>query len=83
MTTGTTARSIRNHYTFRKDDTMFRIELRLADVQERHQRFRAIRDADRAAISSARSFRHQLGLSLVRLGRRIGGETMTAPAWQG
>ena len=83
MTTATTARSNRHHSTFRKDDTMFHIEQRLAEVQERHERFRVIRDADRAGTSSARSFRHQLGQSLVRLGRRIGGEATTAPAWQG
>ncbi len=83
MTTGTKTRSTRHHSTFRKDFDMFHIELRLAEVQERHERFRAIRDADRAAISSARSFRHRFGQSLVRLGRRVGGEAMTAPAWQG
>ena len=83
MTSITTARSTRHHPTFREDTNVFHIELRLAEVQERHRRFRAIRDADRATISSARSFRHQLGQSLVRLGRRVGGEAMTAPAWQG
>ena len=83
MTTGTTGRSNRQYTTFRKDDTMFHIEQRLAEVLERHERFRVIRDADRVGVSSARSFRHQLGQSLVRLGRRIGGEAMTAPAWQG
>ena len=83
MTTGTKARSNRQHTTFRKDDTMFHIEQRLAEVQERQGRFRSIRDADRVGDSSARSFRHRFGQSLVRLGRRIGGEAMTAPAWQG
>jgi hypothetical protein len=84
MTTGTTARSNRHDSTtFRKDDTMFAIELRLAEVQERHVRFRDGRDAERAASGSSRSLRHRFGQSLVRLGRRIGGEAMTAPAWQG
>lgn len=81
--TSITTRSTRHHSTFRKDDTMFHIELRLAEVEERHQRFRLARDADRTGLESARSFRHQLGQSLVRLGRRIGGDSMTAPAWQG
>jgi hypothetical protein len=62
---------------------MFHIELRLAEIEERHQRFRVIRDHERSGIRSARSFRHRFGESLVRLGRRVGGEAMTAPAWQG
>jgi hypothetical protein len=69
--------------TFRKDTTMNHIELRLAEVQERHARFRALRDADRSDRRAARSLRHRFGQSLVRLGRRIGGEAVTAPAWQG
>jgi hypothetical protein len=84
MTTGITASTNRHHTTtFRKDNDMFAIEQRLAEVQERHARFRAVRDADRAALGSARSLRHRFGQSLVRLGRRIGGEAVTAPAWQG
>ena len=83
MTSITTANSNRHHSTFRKDDDMLHIELRLAEVQERHERFRVHRDADRAVSGRAPSLRHQVGQSLVRLGRRIGGEAMTAPAWQG
>ena len=83
MTSITTANSNRHHSTFRKDDDMFHIELRLAEVQERHERFRIHRAAERAAFGQVRSLRHQLGQSLVRLGRRVGGEAMTAPAWQG
>ena len=62
---------------------MQHIELRLADVGERHSRFQADRDAERAAPGQARSsLRRQVGGSLVRLGRRVAGEPMTAPAWQ-
>ena len=62
---------------------MFHIELRLADVAERQALMRSIRDAERDGLRSNRSLRHQVGQSLVRLGRRIGGDAMTAPAWQG
>ncbi len=73
----------RQHHLFRKDLHMQHIELRLADVRERQARFRILRDADRAALSQARSIRHRLGESLVRLGRRVGGDALTSPAWQG
>ena len=62
---------------------MFHIELRLADVAERQALMRSIRDGEREGLLSNRSLRHQVGQSLVRLGRRIGGDAMTAPAWQG
>jgi hypothetical protein len=75
--------STRNHTAFRKDTEMVHIELRLAEIQERHERLRIHRAAERAAFAQARSLRHQLGQSLVRLGRRVGGDAMTAPAWQG
>ena len=78
------ARPIDTALTSRKERTMQHIELRLADAGERQQRFQADRDAERAALGQARSsLRRQLGRSLVRLGRRVGGESMTAPAWQG
>jgi hypothetical protein len=70
--------------TSRKERTMQHIELRLADTRERHLRFQADRDAERAALGQARSsLRRHVGRSLVRLGRRVGGESVTAPAWQG
>jgi len=70
--------------TSRKERTMQHIELRLADTRERQLRFQADRDAERTAPGQSRSsLRRQLGRSLVRLGRRVGGESMTAPAWQG
>ena len=82
MKSTTHAQSTRT--TSRKDRTMHSIELRLADVGERHQRFQADREAERAALGHARSsLRRQVGQSLVRLGQRVGGESPTAPAWQG
>ena len=70
--------------TSRKDRSMQYIELRLADTRERQLRFQADRDAERAALGQARSsLRRQVGGSLVRLGRRVAGESVTAPAWQG
>ena len=73
----------RHHHTLREDLHMSHIELRLADVQERQARYRTLRDADRAAIVRARSVRHRVGESIIRLGRRVGGDAITAPAWQG
>jgi len=84
MTSNEHTQSNRHHLTSRKDRTMQHIELRLADVGERQQRFQADREAERAAHGLARSsLRRQVGRSLVRLGRRVAGEPMTAPAWQG
>jgi hypothetical protein len=84
MTSNEHTGSNRHHLASRKDRTMQHIELRLADVGERQQRFQADRDAERAAPGHARSsLRRQVGRSLVRLGRRVAGDPMTAPAWQG
>jgi hypothetical protein len=59
------------------------IELRLADIGERQALLRSTRDAERDGLRPTRTLRHQLGQSLVRLGRRIGGDALTSPAWQG
>ena len=84
MTSTRQTQTARHHSTFRKDRTMFSIELRLADVGERQSRFQADRDAERSAVGRDRgSLRRQVGESIVRLGRRVGGDAMTAPAWQG
>jgi hypothetical protein len=84
MTSYEHTQSNRHPLTSRKERTMQHIELRLADTRERHLRFQADRDAERAALGQARSsLRRQVGRSLVRLGRRVGGESVTAPAWQG
>jgi hypothetical protein len=73
-----------NPLTFRKDTTeMHAFELRLAEAHERQALLRAIRDADRRAERSARSIRLRLGSSLIAMGRRIGGDAMNHPAWQG
>ena len=66
-----------------KDTHMQHIELRLADIGERQALLRSIREGDRAATRRAWSIRRSVGESLVRLGRRIGGDSATAPAWQG
>jgi len=84
MTSNEHTQSNRHHLTSRKDRSMQYIELRLADARERQLRFQADRDAERAAHGQARSsLRRHVGRSLVRLGRRVGGESVTAPAWQG
>jgi hypothetical protein len=78
------SQTARHHHTSRKEQPMQHIELRLADVGERQSRFQADRDAERSAFGRDRgSLRRQVGESLVRLGRRVGGDAMTAPAWQG
>ena len=73
----------RHHSTFRKDTHMQHIELRLADVGERQALYRSHREGDRVGILSTRAVRRRLGESLVQLVRRVGGDTATAPAWQG
>ena len=83
LTTKQRTHTHRQHHLFRKDLHMQHIELRLADVEERQLRFRVLRDADRAALAQARSVRHRIGESIIRLGRRVGGDAMTSPAWQG
>jgi hypothetical protein len=76
----------RHPHTSRKDLHMHHIELRLADVHERQALMRTIRHADRSSVVTGRSVRRRVGESLVRLGRRVGGDTgdaMARPAWQG
>ncbi len=84
MTSLRTDLDTRHHNTLlNKDTQMQHIELRLADIGERQALLRSIRESDRAAKGRAWSIRRSLGESLVRLGRRIGGDTVSAPAWQG
>jgi hypothetical protein len=84
MTSLRTAHDTRRHNTLLNKDThMQHIELRLVDIGERQALLRSIREGDRAASGRARSFRRRIGESFIRLGRRIGGETVSAPAWQG
>lgn len=69
---------------FRKDTyAMHWIDLRLAEAQERQSLLRSHRAADRAAGMTPRSFRLRLGASLIAIGRRLGGDAVTTPAWQG
>jgi hypothetical protein len=78
-----TEQPIRDQSTSRKDQHMFAIELRLAAINERQALERSIRDADRAAFGQARSIRSQLGESIIRLGRRVAGESLGSPALTG
>jgi len=84
MTSLITAHNTRHHTTLLDKDThMQHIELRLADIGERQALLRSIREGDRAAERRARSIRRSIGESFIRLGRRIGGESVSAPVWQG
>ena len=62
---------------------MFAIELRLAAINERQALERSYRAADRAASGQARSIRSQVGESIIRLGRRVAGESLGSPALTG
>jgi hypothetical protein len=66
-----------------KDSDMHQIDLRLAAIQEYHELLRLHSEADRAVPVSAHSIRSRLGELLIRLGRRVAGESLTAPAWTG
>jgi hypothetical protein len=68
--------------TFRKDTHMYQADIRLAEIREQHERHRFIRHGERHGSGRGRSIRLRLGESLMRLGRRVGGETLTNPAWQ-
>ena len=67
----------------RRDTALNHIELRLADIGERHALLRSHRDGDRHASGRSWSIRRSLGESIIRIGRRIGGDTVSTPAWQG
>ena len=73
--------------TFRKDSTMdqtmHQADFRLADIREQHERHRVIGHARRHGATPGRSLRLRLGESLMRLGRKVGGDALTTPAWQG
>jgi hypothetical protein len=84
MTSLRTAQNTRHQTTLLDKDThMQHIELRLADIGERQALLRSIREGDRAAERRAWSIRRSIGESFIRLGRRIGGDSVSAPAWQG
>jgi hypothetical protein len=83
MTTTRSDTRRRHSLTFRKDTpTMFHIELRLFEALERQERLRAPAILGRPGFVPERPIRHRIGRSLVRLGRRVGGDAMTTPAWQ-
>jgi hypothetical protein len=84
MTTDRTAQPRRHPTTFREDPTtMFHVELRLHEALERQERLRALAHLGRPGYLPEHPIRRRLGQSLVRLGRRVGGDAMTTPAWQG
>ena len=83
MTANHSDRASRHHLTSRKDHQMFGIELRLAAINERQALERSFRAADRAALGRARSIRSQVGESIIRLGRRVAGESFGSPALTG
>ncbi len=62
---------------------MFAIEHRLAAINERQALERSYRAADRAASGQSRSIRSQVGESIIRLGRRVAGESLRSPALTG
>jgi len=88
MTTNRDRTARRHPFTpFRKDrPDMFSIEMRMAEAKERHERFRAEAERERMRRSfraGRQRLRRRLGGWLVRLGHQVGGDAMTAPAWQG
>ena len=84
MTTTRSDHRRRRPMTFRKDTpTMFHIELRLHEARERQERLRTRAHLGRPGFLPERPIRRRVGQSLVRLGRRVGGDAMTTPAWQG
>jgi hypothetical protein len=83
MTTTPSTQSRRHPNAFREDRTMFHIELRLHEAHGRQERLRAERHRGRPGWLPNRPFRHRLGGLLMQLARRVGGEAMSTPAWQG
>ncbi|MEI7745216.1 MAG: hypothetical protein WCK58_15890 [Chloroflexota bacterium] len=74
---------IDRQHIFRRSSHMQQFEQRFAEVQERQLRFRSERAEERHVEGRRRSIRFRIGQSLVRLGSRLSGDAMTAPAWQG
>lgn len=70
-------------HELRRETDMQHIELRLESIEDRHRRLRSARAEERSGSDSGRPIRHRLGESIIRIGRRIGGDALTAPAWQG
>ena len=69
MTSKRTNSSTRHHLTLRKDTSMFHIELRLADVAERQQRFHAIHPRRRAGRRSGPPLAPPPGRPVARAAR--------------
>ncbi len=65
-------------------------EQRLQQVQAQQTEFRRQREAERIALHAAqtrrterRTVRRLVGRRLIRLGERVAGDAIAAPAWQG
>jgi hypothetical protein len=92
-----TPRDLRFDFRSREDTTaMFHADIRLAEIRGLHEQHRAIRHGERLLAGHDhndhdRSLRLRLGESLMRLGRRVGGDalaegrpdTLSTTAWQG
>ncbi len=74
-------------FDFRRDTTLLHIDLRLAEITERHARLRDERARERLlSLDRSRiSIRRRLGTSIIRIGERIGGSSdpLSTPVWQG
>ena len=66
---------------FPKDTTMHHRQTRLATVLERESFEQSIRDFQHERRAASRPFRARLGESLIRLGRRVAGDSVSTPAW--
>ena len=65
----------------KEPNDMYAIELQRVIVEERQRQLLADLRVARAG-RDARSIRQRLGASLIRLGRAVGGDPVSAPAWQ-
>ncbi len=74
----------------RRERDMQYAEQRLQQVQAQQELFRRQREAERFARTAAqagrterRTVRRLVGRRLIRLGERVAGDAIAAPAWQG
>ena len=69
----------RRHPTapFPEDDpAMFSIEYRYAEIKGRQSRCRAEAERERQAKAPQHPIRHRVGESIIRFGRKVGGDAM-------
>jgi hypothetical protein len=72
----------RHPFASRKDTHMQQFKVQLLLVQERQALLRS-EAAEHRRGAPGRPIRAQLGESIIRLGRRVAGESVTTPAWTG